>query len=416
MKNIFYLIFLLTIISCKKNNQNVVDLDFFVNQGEKIILDVDQNFNNKEISFINKLKEQEYLTYKTWSQRNQNLNNFIQAISFNLNKKKDRINKNFEEFIFYKDRIITINDKSDISIYNLKFKKISSRKIYKRKIYKNYKLKYSIYAHNNKLYVSNNLGNVLCIDIQTLQVVWEKKFGVPFKSDIKIYKENLYLINSNSKIYSINLKNGKLNWSFETSSQYLKDDKSYQLAIFNNKLFFTNDSSEIYCIDLNSKKIIWSLSFGNKNFSNTPIIFKASPITIDNNGELFVSTNNGFTYNLSIDTGQIKWAAPIYSLNRFSLNKKYLINTNQDKIFIINKKNGKILLNKKINNKKKLSFKDLVIGRKNIYIFDTNGYLVSMNKTNFNNISIQKNFKKYNDFIFYKNFLYVNTSYSIEKF
>ena len=93
MKNIFYLIFLLSLISCKKNNQNIVDLDFFINQGEKVILDVEQNFNNKEISFIKKLKEQEYLTYKTWNQRNQNLNNFIQAISFNLSK-KNIYNKN----------------------------------------------------------------------------------------------------------------------------------------------------------------------------------------------------------------------------------------------------------------------------------------------------------------------------------
>jgi outer membrane protein assembly factor BamB len=416
MKNIFFLIFLLTLISCKKNNQNLVDLDYFVNQGEKITLDVDQNFNSKEISFIKKLQEQEYFAYKTWNQKNQNSNNFIQAISFKLNKRKDRVTKNLQEFIFYNNRIITIDEKSEVAIYDLNFKKIKSKKIYKRKIYKNYKLKHSIFAHNNKLYVSNNLGSVLCIDIKTLQILWEKKFGVPFKSQIKIYKENLYLINSNSKIFSINVKNGNLNWSFETSSKYLKDDKSYQLAVFNNKLFFTNDNSEIYCIDLNSQRIIWSLSFGNKNFSNAPLIFKASPITIDNNGELFVSTNNGFTYNLSLDTGQIKWATPIYSLNRFSLTKKYLINTNQDKIFVINKKNGNILLNKKINNKKKFFFKDLVIARKNIYLFDANGYLISISKKNLNNISIQKNFNKYSDLIFYKNSLYINTSYSIEKF
>ena len=416
MKNIFFLIFLLTLISCKKNNQNLVDLDYFVNQGEKIKLDVDQNFNSKEISFINKIQEQEYFAYKTWNQKNQNSNNFIQAISFKLNKRKDRVTKNLQEFIFYNNSIITIDEKSEVAIYDLNFKKIKSKKIYKRKIYKNYKLKHSILAYNNKLYVSNNLGNVLCIEIKTLQILWEKKFGVPFKSQIKIYKENLYLINSNSKIFSINVKNGNLNWSFETSSKYLKDDKSYQLAVFNNKLFFTNDNSEIYCIDLNSQRIIWSLSFGNKNFSNAPLIFKASPITIDNNGELFVSTNNGFTYTLSLDNGKIKWATPIYSLNRFSLTKKYLINTNQDKIFVINKKNGNILLNKKINNKKNFFFKDLVIARKNIYLFDTNGYLISISKKNLNNISIQKNFNKYSDLIFYKNALYINTSYSIEKF
>jgi len=416
MKYSIFLIFIFILISCKKNDENLVDLEFFTNQGKKINLNTHQNLNNKDITSIKSLKNQEYFTYKDWSQKNQNMNNLIQAINFDFNKKKAHIKTNIQNFIFYKNKIITINEKSNIIIFDSNFKKINSKKIYKRKIYNNYNLKFSIFADAGKLYISNNLGEVLCINIETLQVIWKKNFGVPFRSQIKLYKGNLYLVNSNSKIYSVNVDNGELNWSFETSSQYLKDDKSYQIAIYDNKLFFTNDSSEIYCLDLNSVKIIWSLSFENKNFNNDSLIFKASPITIDRNGNLFVSTNNGYTYNLDLNSGQTKWSVPIYSLNRFLLTRKYLINTDKNKIIIINKKNGNVLLNKKISNKKKLFFKDVVLGKEKIYLFDVNGYLVSINKKNFGNISIKKNFKEYNSYIFYKNSFYVNTSYSIEKF
>ena len=82
-----------------------------------------------------------------------------------------------------------------------------------------------------------------------------------------------------------------MNWSFETASRDLKDNKSYQIAIYNDDLVFTNDNAEIYCIDLKKNNIKWSLIFQTSNFENTPLIFKSSPISIDNNGYIFVSTN-----------------------------------------------------------------------------------------------------------------------------
>ena len=90
----------------------------------------------------------------------------------------------------------------------------------------------------------------IAFNIDNLDILWKKNFGVPFKSNLKVYNNNLYLINSNSKIYSINTDNGNLNWSFETASRDLKDNKSYQIAIINDELVFTNDNAEIYCLDL----------------------------------------------------------------------------------------------------------------------------------------------------------------------
>ena len=42
---------------------------------------------------------------------------------------------------------------------------------------------------------------------------------------LKIHKNNVFIINSNSKIFSINTNTGKLNWSFETISKKLKHNK-----------------------------------------------------------------------------------------------------------------------------------------------------------------------------------------------
>jgi len=412
-----FLFFFLFIFSCSTKDENLIDLDFYKNQGKKIILFAEEDFSKKNINSIKKISVKNFVRYNNWSQKNQNLNNLIQAYDFNISKKIDNINVKINDYIIYNEKIFLINNKSELIVYDLDFKKLISKKIYKRKIYNNYNLKFSISGYENKIFISDNLGNLICLSSKNLDIIWEKSYGVPFKSDVKIYKKNLYVINSNSKLYSIDAENGELNWSFETSSKYLKDKNSYQIAIFDNKLFFTNDSFEIYSVDLKSKNILWSLTFGKENFNNLPILFLSSPITIDKNGDLFVSTNNGYTYKINASNGVVKWSTPIYSTNRFLVTNKYLINTYHDRVFLINKLSGKILLNKKIsNNKKKFIFKNVVVNKNSIYLFDKNGHLIFINKNDLSEVSFKKNFKNYKDQIFYKNNLYIDTTYSIEKY
>ena len=95
--------------------------------------------------------------------------------------------------------------------------------------------------------------------------------------------------------------------------------------------------------------IKWSLIFKTANFQDTPLLFKSSPITVDRNGDIYVSTNYGFTYALDIKSGLIKWSLPIYSINRFSVTDKYILNTWNNRIFVINKLKGKLVFNKKLS-------------------------------------------------------------------
>ena len=414
----FILAFFLFLFSCGKKD-DLVDIESFINQGKKINLIDRKNLNSQEIIKIKSLEESNYAIYKNWSESGQNSKNYIKPTKVFFEKKNRQISKKFNKFIIYNNNIITINSKSNIIIYSLDFKKINSKKIYKRKIYKNYNVNFSIIAYKNNLYISDNLGNVHSFKIKNLELNWKKNFGVPFRSNLKIYENNLFIINSNSKIFSININNGNLNWSFETSSKKLKDDSSYQIAIYNNNIFFTNDSSEVYCLDLAAKNIKWSLIFDNENFENLPLISSSSPITIDDSGILYISNNNGNTYSIDSNTGLLRWSAPIYSTNRFVVSKNYLFSVFENYIFIINKNNGKILFNKKISltkKNKKLLFKDVLINQKNVYLFDINGYLVIINKSDLTKYKVNKFFKKYSDLIIINNSLYVNTGDAIYEY
>ncbi len=418
MKIIFY-VFFLFLIACGGKKEELVDLKSFTNQGEKIDLVQKKNLNFTNIKIISNLKRTKYHSYKDWSQSHQNKKNLIYPAKISINKKNKSVSKNIDKFIVYKNKIITINNKSKINILDTNLKNLISKKIYKRKIYKNYNIDFKIIAFKNRLLIADNLGNIHALNIANLDIIWKKNFGVPFKSNLKVHNNNLYLINSNSKIYSINTDNGKLNWSFETASRDLKDNKSYQIAIINDDLVFTNDNAEIYCLDLKKNNIKWSLIFQTSNFENKPLLFKSSPISIDKNGYIFVSTNYGYTYAIDIKTGLIKWSQPIYSTNRFVITEKYLINSWKDRVFMINKSNGKIVLNKnlsKSHKKNKIIFKDLIVGDNWIYIFDSKGFKISLDKKNFNTYLRSKIASNYENSIIYNNNLYINTKNSILKY
>ncbi len=418
MKIIFY-VFFLFLIACGGKKEELVDLKSFTNQGEKIVLVQKKNLNFTNIKIISNLKRTKYHSYKDWSQSHQNKKNLIYPAKISINKKNKSVSKNIDKFIVYKNKIITINNKSKINILDTNLKNLISKKIYKRKIYKNYNIDFKIIAFKNRLLIADNLGNINALNIANLDIIWKKNFGVPFKSNLKVHNNNLYLINSNSKIYSININNGKLNWSFETASRDLKDNKSYQIAIINDDLVFTNDNAEIYCLDLKKNNIKWSLIFQTSNFENKPLLFKSSPISIDKNGYIFVSTNYGYTYAIDIKTGLIKWSQPIYSTNRFVITEKYLINSWKDRVFMINKSNGKIVLNKNLSKsqkKNKIIFKDLIVGDNWIYIFDSKGFKISLDKKNFNTYLRSKIASNYENSIIYNNNLYINTKNSILKY
>ncbi len=419
MKKLFY-IFLFFILSCGGKKEKQIDLKSFTNQGEKIILVKNKNLNNINVSLINQLGKTKFYSYNNWSQSNQNAYNLINPVKLSINKKSKSKSKNIDKFVIYKDKIISIDYKSKINILDLNLKTKKFKSLYKRKVYKNYNINFQIIAYKDKIFISDNLGFIHCLNIDNLEILWKKNFGVPFKSNIKIYSNDLYLINSNSKIFSINTKNGNLNWSFETASRDLKDNKSYQIAIYNDKLIFTNDNAEIYCLDLKNNNIKWSLIFKTSNFENTPLLFKSSPITIDRNGYIFVSTNHGYTYAIDIVSGIIKWSLPIYSINRFTVSEKYLFNTWNNRFFIINKSNGKLVFNRSLINYSKknnsTSFKDIIIGKNQIYIFDNNGLKVSLNRSNFNKYTKKKIAKNYDRSIIFNNNLYINTKNSILKY
>ena len=192
MKKIFFILTFF-LFSCG-DKENLVDIDAFLKEGKRINLIEGQNVNYFEVKLINEIKILNFTNFSNWNEKNQNYKNLIYPIKKKIEKNKNSINLKFKSFVINNEKLIFIDQKSNIFLYNNKFKKIISKKIYNRKIYKNYKLDFSLSTNGKSLFVSDSLGNVHCFNLENLKLKWRKSFGVPFKSDVKIYKKNLFII------------------------------------------------------------------------------------------------------------------------------------------------------------------------------------------------------------------------------
>lgn len=416
----FLFFFLILILSCSKDKEELVDIDAFLKQGKEINYKTKNDLINKNVNQIQAFKIYDRAYYKNWPQKYQNSQNLVIPSNISIEKRVKSINGKFHNIVSINDKIISIDKNSRIVIYDSNLKKLNSIKIYNRKIYKNYDLKFEIAVDKNSLFIADNLGNIYSYDLKNLDKLWVSELGVPFKSSIKIYKNQIFIINSNSKIYSLNKKNGKLNWSFETASKVLKKNNSYQIAAHKDKLYFTNDNGEIYCLDLLNGKILWSLILEVGNFQDLPAVFQSSPILIDKTGIIFFSSNYGFMYAIDSLSGAIKWSKQLDTYNNIIATKNYLMTIINNRIVILEKKTGRILFNQNILSsykKNKISnFKDFIIGKEKIYIFDLNGTMVSINLNDLSNREVAKVSKNFRSYVILKNSVLLLTQNSLIKY
>ena len=121
--------------------------------------------------------------------------------------------------------------------------------------------------------------------IKKINLIGQKIFLVPFRSNLKIIENKLFLSDEKNKIILIDIKNGKKIDEFYTQPSKTVSNFESNLAIDkNNNLLFLSTNGSLYSLNLiNKKNINWIQNFKSEN----EIIFNANPIIISNDKILF---------------------------------------------------------------------------------------------------------------------------------
>ena len=399
---IFFLIFIL-LVNCsfdnktgiwsgsKKEKRRISELE--KEQKQTKVVDYiysSKSVYSKEISLTKKISISNPRKNLSWKMSSLNQQNFLGNIYLsgidNIFLKK-KIGKNkfpiskiissplvFENNIIFSDNngtIFNINQNGEIN-----WKKNIYKKIYK-KVYKN--LVFSIYQNN--IYVADNIGFIYSIGLNNGKLVWIKNHGIPIKSNIKIYKNKIFLINQDNRILCFNTKNGSKIWDIRSVPSFIKLQNFLSSAISKQgDVIAINSSGDLLKVNANNRKIAWSLNTIESTLAHATDFFKSSEIVIIDDNIIFSAKSSIFSYNLN--TGYANWKQEVSSIGAPIIDgKNIFILTDNGYFVIIDKDTGIIISStnilkilKKKNQETKIT--GFIMGSGKIYSVTSNGYLI----------------------------------------
>ena len=403
---IFFILFLIT--SCTPKVNLELDIENLKNEGVVILQNKNLEDVIDEIRKISKTDINPIKSIADWGYPNFNSNNLIPNINLNINLSIQQDNNFFKNSTnnFYRKEIININnniifvdDRATLFILNENFKLVHKFQIHNLKKYKDYPLKFSLVSESDILFISDNLGSIFAYDLKNYKTLWRNELEVPFLSNLALYKNNIFVSNSNGKIYSFNTLSGKQNWSYETGTQTAKSYKAYRVSISNNKLLFSNDFGKITCIDLDKQTVLWSRTLQlSTAYQDMNLLELADFVTENNN--LYITSSFGRFLKLDLNNGNILWSNNIYSATTIPIinNNSVALITDNGFLNIFDKASGKILYKKNLlnflhmekNKNKKNSLNNIFLLSGKFYITTNNGYVFLVNSNDLQFIEYKK--------------------------
>ena len=404
MKLIFYLIILFFINNCSFDNKSGIwKSETSISKKEKDIFKEFKKITIKENVYNETKKLKDNINIKIsnleenfkwndifFSDEN-NLKNFRynEKNSIIFKSKKLSNSKVSNYILFENDNLITSDEKGNILIYSISEKKIISKFNFYKKRYKKYKKKLNIYVEENIIYVTDNIGYLYSFNYQNNEVLWAVNYKIPFKSNIKIFKNNIIASDINNNLIFFNKLNGDILKLFPTENTTITNQFVNNIAKMKHKLFFLNSYGSLYSIDGKNMSLDWFINLSPSLNLNQSNLFYGSEVVIKE-GRIIVSSNN-YTYLIDSNTGSI--------LKKFNFSSviKPLINNNlaffvtkNDFLIAVNLDNFEILYSQNLisqvakyldSKEKNLNFKNMMLINNDIYLFLKNSFVLKFKNT-----------------------------------
>tara|TARA_Y100000389_G_scaffold179737_1_gene194039 strand:+ start:1184 stop:2476 length:1293 start_codon:yes stop_codon:yes gene_type:complete len=401
--NRFLIIFFLFITNCsldtksgiwteqKKISQDKILQIIF--KKEKVL---DKELNpNLIIKLDTKLVNNAYLDNYSNNSGRVNFDGDLKKISkFNFSK-IDNFDYFEPELIFDKDNLIFFDSNGSIIKFD-NFSKVIWKKNFYTKAEKKLKPILNFDNNSSTLIVTDNISKYYAININSGELLWEKYNSAPFNSQIKIYKDNFFVIDFDNILKCFSVKNGEELWRFNTGNIFLKSEKRHSLIVVNNGVYFNNSLGDITGLNIKNGYLLWQRPTRNTSITEDAFNLKTSDIVADQDSIVFSNNKNEF-YSLDLKTGKSNWKQKINSSIRPTIINDLIFSiSNEGFLFVINAKSGNIIritdvfqsFKKKKRNK--IIPEGFIIGKEKIYLTTSNGRLLTIDIASGKTISMLK--------------------------
>ncbi len=265
--------------------------------------------------------------------------NKIQKYNFS---KIDNFHKLETNLIFHNKNLIFFDNKGSI----LKFDQNSKLEWKMNNYTKNEKKLGPLLSmtHNDKqLFVSDNISKIYSINLNDGKIIWSKKNSLPFNSLIKFFDNKIFIIDTNNNLNCFSSKDGSLIWQHKTEKSFINSSKKLSILVKNNIVFFSNSLGDITAIDAKNGSLIWQKFTQNSKIYEDIMTLKMSNLII-NNDSIYFSNNKNQFYSIDFNTGITNWIQKINSNVKPAIIGDFVFTVSLDGyFFIIDKNTGNIL-------------------------------------------------------------------------
>ena len=400
MKIIYYILVIIFIQSCSFDNKSGIWKDSSdesnkvnknINDFKKVILENEILFD-KTVKFNEEFKF--FLTppYSTniWNDSFYGESNINDNFSYSdknqlifqsskLSRKK--LNGNI---LFDRNLLLTSDSKGNIIVYSLEDKKILYKYNFYKKKLNNVKKKLYYILRDGFLYVSDNMGYLYVYNYLENNIIWAKKFDAPFRSNLKIDNNKLFLADENNNLFIVDIRNGNILRKIPSEEILVKNNFVNNLSINKNNIFFLNTFGSLYSINKDDLKVNWFVNVNSSINSNLEKLFNSNEIKILKNN-LIITTNN-ILQVFDSDNGSTKFKIPINSQVSPVVNNDYIFTITKNNYLVsVQISTGKIIYSYEINQlisnylktkKKEIDIKLITLINSQLFIFLDNASLI----------------------------------------
>jgi outer membrane protein assembly factor BamB len=384
---IFFSLILISNCSFNSNSRIWNDQKNEIEQNENIV----EIFGTKEVA-TKEFNSNISIDFSDTAPQNLKYNNFgsydykarlekVEGYRFSKFNSLDGLNS---KPLFLKDGLIYFDKKGAL----LRFDQ-NSKVIWKNNFYSKSEKKLnpilSLALDENNLVIVDNISKVYSVNLNTGELNWSKDNPYPFNSEIKIHNESFFAIDFNNTLRCFKIIDGSECWNLATESSFTISNTDYSLAIIDNQVIFNNSIGDITAVDISSGLIIWQLPTQSSNIINQTYNFKLSNLVSDGKSIFFSNNRNEF-YSVDIKTGSLNWKNDISSKLTPIILDEFILTISEDgHLFTIQKEQGNILrINDiyslyKAKKRKDIKPEGFVIANNKIFLTNNNGHLIVIN-------------------------------------
>jgi len=300
--------------------------------------------------------------------------------SFKFSKFKDINNLNFKP-LFLENGLVFFDKKGSIIRYDENSKIIWKKNFYS-KSEKKLSPKLSFYKEKENIYIIDTIGKIYSIDILNGDLNWKNNNNYPFNSEIKISQEKLFAVDYNNILRCFNKKDGSQCWKYQTETSLTLSNTKYSIILYKNNVIFSNSLGDVTSIDISSGTVNWQIPTQSNLILNQSYNFKNSRLVGDDNSIYFSNNQNQF-YSIDIKNGFINWMNQINSsLTPILIQDTIFTISDEGYLYTLQKKEGNII---RINDiyeiykpkeRKKIKPIGFKIGNEKLYLTNNDGKIL----------------------------------------